>query len=513
MKKPPAGKPIISLGYMTRMQIDLIDMTSRPDHDYKWILHMRDHFSKFSWTHPLTSKRAAEVAEKLVQTFCLFGAPHILQSDNGKEFVAGVINELTEKWPGLVIIHGRPRHPQSQGSVERGNGDLQLKLGKWLEEHPEKGWAEGLHHITYAINTSVSATTKKSPYEVVFGQSPRTHCAELEILADQGIQHEEDATDFFNLETRETGPQLMTQPEPAINQTAVSSLLGPSISLQPLNQPEASTSQGNTVESTKTREVPAKRGREYHLLHGARMVAVGMEFCNQEVVHGQTIDPQYQGAFQVTSVIDQDFVPTSGNPFEEPLSEGQFVIWDLASTAPVELLDTPHSKVRKIATDNYLKAANRQQVNFDAKAKNLVKTYSIGDTVGIRINEVDRTNTDPRVLPCKVMEVNQKGQDTIYKIYTAGGILKNRFKSEDLVDMRNVCFPSLQNLDVETLEEVTLIQASRKTTGWQATTTQGSSVCACKGSCVGNRCKCKKAGIPCSTKCHPSSVGVCQNRL
>jgi hypothetical protein len=59
--------------------------------------------------------------------------------------------------------------------------------------------------------------------------------------------------------------------------------------------------------------------------------------------------------------------------------------------------------------------------------------------------------------------------------------------------MRNVSFPSLQNLDVETLEEITLIQASRKTTGWQATTTQGSSVCVCKGSCVSSWCKCKKA--------------------
>ncbi|XP_078592647.1 uncharacterized protein LOC144871267 [Branchiostoma floridae x Branchiostoma japonicum] len=51
LKKPAAGRPIISLGFMTRMQIDLIDMTSRPDDDNKWILHMRDHFSKFSWTH------------------------------------------------------------------------------------------------------------------------------------------------------------------------------------------------------------------------------------------------------------------------------------------------------------------------------------------------------------------------------------------------------------------------------------------------------------------------------
>ena len=32
-----------------------------PDGRYKWILHARDHFSKFSWTRALTSKKASEV--------------------------------------------------------------------------------------------------------------------------------------------------------------------------------------------------------------------------------------------------------------------------------------------------------------------------------------------------------------------------------------------------------------------------------------------------------------------
>lgn len=61
VKKPPSTRPIISLGFLTRMQVDLIDMTSRPEGGYKWIMHARDHFTKYSWTFALTSKRAAEV--------------------------------------------------------------------------------------------------------------------------------------------------------------------------------------------------------------------------------------------------------------------------------------------------------------------------------------------------------------------------------------------------------------------------------------------------------------------
>ena len=59
LKNRPCGKPIISLGFLTRCQVDLIGMSSRPDQDFKWIFHMRDHFSKFSLAYPLVSKRAS----------------------------------------------------------------------------------------------------------------------------------------------------------------------------------------------------------------------------------------------------------------------------------------------------------------------------------------------------------------------------------------------------------------------------------------------------------------------
>ena len=60
----------------------------------------------------------------------IFGAPQIIQSDNGKEFRDQVVNSLKIIWPGIEVIHGRPRRPQSQGSVERCNGDVQgIRLG------------------------------------------------------------------------------------------------------------------------------------------------------------------------------------------------------------------------------------------------------------------------------------------------------------------------------------------------------------------------------------------------
>jgi hypothetical protein len=85
--KIPSGKPIVSIGFLTRLQVDLIDMRSTSYNGYNFIMHAKDHFTKFSWLFPLPSKEAMHVANHLRNIFYTFGPPKILQSDNGKEFV------------------------------------------------------------------------------------------------------------------------------------------------------------------------------------------------------------------------------------------------------------------------------------------------------------------------------------------------------------------------------------------------------------------------------------------
>ena len=45
--------------------MDLIDMRHEADGKYKWILHVKDHFSKFSGLAALEKKEAAAVADYL----------------------------------------------------------------------------------------------------------------------------------------------------------------------------------------------------------------------------------------------------------------------------------------------------------------------------------------------------------------------------------------------------------------------------------------------------------------
>jgi transposase InsO family protein len=78
------------------------------------------------------------VAEHLVNdVFKIPGPPRILQSDNGKEF-AGIVKNICNIL-NVKIMHGRPRHPQSQGQIERLNQTIGWGFTKLLwDNHREK---------------------------------------------------------------------------------------------------------------------------------------------------------------------------------------------------------------------------------------------------------------------------------------------------------------------------------------------------------------------------------------
>src|SRR6188508_3441288 len=154
--------PILTSKFGSRAQVDLIDMQSMPHENFKWIMVYQDHMTKYCVLPPLVSKRAAEVAYQLVDIFLLLGAPQILQSDNGSEFTASIISELKQIWPDLLIVHGKPRHPQSQGSVERLNCDVKDMLVAWLGDNNSTDWPMGLKFVQFSKNTSHHSGIKQT---------------------------------------------------------------------------------------------------------------------------------------------------------------------------------------------------------------------------------------------------------------------------------------------------------------------------------------------------------------
>lgn len=255
-----------------------------------------------------------------------------------------------------------------------------------------------------------------------------------------------------------------------------------------------------------------KRGKEYLLMHRNSIVGAGTEQINRAVIHVVRVDATSHAVLSVDMVTDGSHVPAEGNPAEEALQIGQFVLWNRCNLVENEEDGTQHKKHRFAARRNFLKAAQKQEKRYERQVGDFVLLYSKGDTVGVKIHHADRTNTAARLLPCKVLSCKEVGQGNrpMYKVYSVAGVIKNWFRAEELIDMRTVHFPALQSVDQLSLQDVSLIHASRHATGWQ-TSAKAGTVCKCKGNCTSKRCCCRKAGVPCSTKCHPDTHASCKN--
>ncbi|KAG1682661.1 KRAB-A domain-containing protein 2 [Nymphon striatum] len=241
-------RPILSKDFTSRGQVDLVDMKSLPQGAYKWILVYQDHLTKFCVLRPLTSKRAAEVAYQLMDIFLLFGAPQILQSDNGSEFTAAVISELKELWTGLLLVHGKPRHPQSQGSVERANSDIKDMLCAWMSENKTTDWSVGIRFVQFMKNSSYSASIKQSPYSALFGIEAKVGLSSTSLPHDilHKLQSEDDLLNVVDSPHSADSADLPTS-QPAGQPTTDSADLPTS---QPTDQPTSDSADQPTSDST-----------------------------------------------------------------------------------------------------------------------------------------------------------------------------------------------------------------------------------------------------------------------
>lgn len=71
-------------------------------------------------------------------------------------------------------MHGRPRHPQSQGLVEQANGTLERMLAAMIAEKKSNHWISYLPKIMYNLNTQKSSSTNFMPFKIVFAIQPNT---------------------------------------------------------------------------------------------------------------------------------------------------------------------------------------------------------------------------------------------------------------------------------------------------------------------------------------------------
>ena len=111
---------------------------------------------------------------------CRRGAPARLLSDQGREFVAKVNDEVCREF-GIKRSVTSAYHPQTNGLDERTNQTLKQRLSKLVNEH-QNNWRDFLDEVAYSIRMQKQASTKYTPFYLMFGRNPNSAQMVFKIL-------------------------------------------------------------------------------------------------------------------------------------------------------------------------------------------------------------------------------------------------------------------------------------------------------------------------------------------
>ena len=71
------------------------------------------------------------------------------------------------------MVHGKPRHPQSQGSVERANSDIKDILVAWMSDNNTQDWRVAFKFVQQQKNCTHHAGIHRTPYKAMFGEDTK----------------------------------------------------------------------------------------------------------------------------------------------------------------------------------------------------------------------------------------------------------------------------------------------------------------------------------------------------
>ncbi|UYV74060.1 K02A2.6-like [Cordylochernes scorpioides] len=141
----------------------------------KYILVAMDYFTKWPEAYAIPNQKATTVAKVLMDNLIgRFGVPLELHSDQGRNFEAGVFQELC-RLLGIRKTRTTPLRPQSDGMVERFNKTMEEHLSKVVEQH-QRDRDVRLPPFLMAYRAAIHETTGQTPAKIMFGRELRLPC-------------------------------------------------------------------------------------------------------------------------------------------------------------------------------------------------------------------------------------------------------------------------------------------------------------------------------------------------
>ena len=99
-----------------------------------------------------------------------FGLPNKIISDRGPQFASKAFVELL-KLLGIKSALSTAYHPQTDGTTERVNQEIEAYLSIYCTTHPDD-WLSAIHTMEFTHNNWRHADRHKTPFELMFGDSP-----------------------------------------------------------------------------------------------------------------------------------------------------------------------------------------------------------------------------------------------------------------------------------------------------------------------------------------------------
>ena len=188
VSKVPLGRmPLIDRPFK-RVAVDLIGpIAPITDRGNRYILTMVDYATRYPEATALKSIEAETVAEALVTMFTRVGVPEEILSDQGSQFLSGIMKEVS-RMLSIGQLHTTVYHPMCNGLVERFNGTLKAMLRRMCAERP-KDWDRYLPALLFAYREVPQESLQFSPFELLYGRTVR---GPMSILKELWIRQKAD---------------------------------------------------------------------------------------------------------------------------------------------------------------------------------------------------------------------------------------------------------------------------------------------------------------------------------
>jgi len=154
-----------------RIACDLVGPIKTINQKYEYILTILEYETRFAKAIPLKVTDSATIAKVIIINVILeHSLPSQILTDRGTNLIAGAMQEICESL-NIEQIKTSPYHPQTNGLVKKFNGTLGNMLSAYANQKPST-WPSFLKYAVFAYNTSVHASTKETPFYLLYGHDP-----------------------------------------------------------------------------------------------------------------------------------------------------------------------------------------------------------------------------------------------------------------------------------------------------------------------------------------------------